>query len=251
MRCAKCRELISLAFDEDLSEGDRGRLVEHLTECADCRQHHAVLEQGRALLQEGLVEAPENLEWKVQLGIQRALRDSAAGVPQTRFGWGFWGRAAASATAMAAVVLFAGSYLLGPPTSPSSPGTPTDGQVMSQFAEGTQAADPTATPDLSGARPVTDFEVDAFGDGYGIRTVADQWSLGGVRENYPVAGRTANRERLSPYFGPRRTMTQSQVLHLRIVPTKLRTSSAASMARRASAELSAADSAAAQTQPRR
>ncbi len=227
MRCPKSRELISTAFDAELSEHDRCELVEHLATCEDCRTHHAVLEKGQTLLAEGLVDPPENFEWKVQLGIQRALRERATEVESTTFGWGFWGRTAATATTMAALVLLVGSFLMRgsevhAPGMASGEGGPA-ALVASLPEEGSAAA-----PDLSGARPVTDFEVDAFRSGYGIRTVADQQSIGSVGEHYPIAGRRVFRSSLHPYLTPATSNLPSQVLHLRIVPTKLRSAEASS-----------------------
>lgn len=222
MRCGRSRDLISEAFDVDLPEHQRQELLEHLSDCDDCRRHHEILERGRTLLHEGLVDAPETLEWNVQLGIQRALRERAQ-APAPGLGRSFWGRTVASAAAAAAVVVLVGGVLL------SDRGV--DPVAESAAPSSVAQREPAAEPDLSGARPVTDIEFgNAFSGDYGIRTVADQSTLGSLNRNYPMSGRRFHRsttaspewEQGSVYRLEGRIPTGSQVLHLRIVPPKLR-----------------------------
>lgn len=123
MRCRQAQRLISLALDEPLSEYDRSHLGQHLESCDACVHHRAVLLRGRELLSDGLAEPPENFEWKVQLGIQRALRAGAAAaelpVPRRRF----WLPVASSAAAVASVVIVAGAlWLKGEADVPSGTG---------------------------------------------------------------------------------------------------------------------------------
>ncbi len=39
MNCEHCRQLISVAVDQELTEGERGSLDEHLAQCSECAQY--------------------------------------------------------------------------------------------------------------------------------------------------------------------------------------------------------------------
>ena len=119
MRCNQAKELISLSMDEPIEEFDRSRLADHLANCADCLHHQEILLSSRELLHGGLQAPSENFEWKVQLGIQRQLREGARRLDPTPNHGRFWLPVAATAVAVAAVVLVSGSMLL--PGTSSSP----------------------------------------------------------------------------------------------------------------------------------
>lgn len=171
LRCSRAREWVSLALDDQLDEAGRVQLASHLMECEDCRQHQALLERGSAALRSHWAEPSENFEWRVQLGIQRALRDAAVG-PQ-RVAGSFWRPALASAAGVAALVVGLGSFLLldsNPPQgladrAPSAVQRPTASTMANLPVD-------AAVPDLSGAVPGKVFEFDATRDGFGIRTVS-------------------------------------------------------------------------------
>lgn len=153
LSCHFARERISASMDGELAPSQEQRLAEHLAECADCARHKLLLAKGSRALQEQLVPAPEALEWKVQLGIQRALRQQAAEreagparSPRPR-----WLPAAASAAAAAVVVLAVGLQFL--PSAPAG-GGPTAG-----------------LPELSGTRPVALPTTGA--PGWGLRPVSE------------------------------------------------------------------------------
>jgi hypothetical protein len=170
--CSRARELVSLGLDDLLDEVQRIELTAHLGQCEDCLKHQEVLERGRAALQNVLAEPSENFEWKVQLGIQRALRERAAAAERPT--GSFWRPALASAAAVAALVVGLGSWWLPDgavqPRSVSAPALGNAVPLGSSLVIDTEAAD--VVPDLSGAIPGRVFEMDATRDGFGIRTVS-------------------------------------------------------------------------------
>lgn len=171
MRCSKAREFISDALDSRLGESHALDLSRHLGDCPDCLRHQQVLTDGRALLRQEMVEPPENFEWKVQLGIQQALREKAAPAEPVA-GWRFWRPARASAAGVAAVVLVAGGLMLAPADrSPSGPDA-TSGSFRVADSPVEEAA--TARPDLSGGVRRQPLRINTASDGFGIRTVADE-----------------------------------------------------------------------------
>jgi len=106
MRCRQAQELLSLVLDEAAGEYDRNRLELHLDDCADCRAHRDVLVRGTEVLRSApMVEPSENFEWKVQLGIQRALRDSSTLREPDARPRRLWWTAATSAAVAAAIIL--------------------------------------------------------------------------------------------------------------------------------------------------
>lgn len=153
LSCHFARERISASMDGELAPSQEQRLAEHLAECGDCARHKLVLARGSRSLQDGLAPAPEALEWKVQLGIQRALRQQAAEretaalePPRRR-----WLPVAASAAAAAVLVLAVGLQLI-PSTGPGGASSP-------------------ALPQLGDARPVS---LPATGaPGWGLRPVSE------------------------------------------------------------------------------
>ena len=167
LRCSRAREWVGLSMDEELDEVQRVRLAAHLADCPDCRRHESILRQGREALRGQMAEPSENFEWKVQLGIQRALRERAAGAEAPRAS--FWRPALASAAAVALLVVGAGALWLGA-EGPAVPGT---GPVpASPTLARTSGDTEPAQPDLSGGVRGRVFEIDATREGFGIRTVS-------------------------------------------------------------------------------
>lgn len=121
MRCNQAKDLISLALDEPITEYDRSRLGDHLAACPDCLRHQDVLLQGREALQQGLVEPPDNFEWKVQLGIQRQLREGARQLEPSGLKRRFWLPAGVTTVAVATLVLVSGWILMPGPSADTGP----------------------------------------------------------------------------------------------------------------------------------
>lgn len=142
MRCHNAKSLISRSFDEPIKEFDRSQLEDHLQSCQDCATHLQVLDRGRELLHAGTQVAPsENFEWKVQLGIQKAMRDAARERYSISPRPAFWRPVLGGALGMAALVLVLGVSIL--PRLQSGPASE-QGAVLSEASE----------PDLGGAQPV-------------------------------------------------------------------------------------------------
>lgn len=140
MRCQHANQLISLALDEPLSEYDRQALASHLQQCPACTRHEQILARGREILQSAVVDPPDNFEWKVQLGIQKALRAGAREDFQPRTGR-FWLPLGVSATVVAVLVVVAGNVWLGG-------WTPVDSQAPVEIAS------TAGEPDLENAQAV-------------------------------------------------------------------------------------------------
>ncbi len=183
--CRRARSWISRALDDDLGETERVRLSEHIGGCAECRRHQEVLEQGRQWMRAAEAEPSENFEWKVQLGIQKALREQAAGGEDTAVVGGapsFWRPALASAAAVAVLVVMTGAWLL--------PGGSDTGQEPSLAEPGAGVAAPGVArtamptsgdePDLSGAVRGTPFEFGYENGRFGVRMVGGPGFSGDV-----------------------------------------------------------------------
>ena len=181
MRCQHAKDLISLSLDVEMPEFERSRLVTHLADCPDCRRHQEVLEQGRELMQKGMAHVPENFEWKVQLGIQRALRQRAAEESAAPARSAFWRPLVGSTLAVAAAVVLVGSFFLLPESGSGPIETFGDTSAASRLASGE-----SVEPDLSGAVRGSDLQVNMSDNRFGIRTVAGAVPLG---ESWP-AGRS-------------------------------------------------------------
>jgi len=122
MRCSKAQNLISLAMDESLAEPEGIALEHHLAACPDCVTYRQDLSRCREMLRETEMAPSASFEWKVQLGIQRALRESAAADtagPRRSF----WLPVGLSAALSAALVLAVGVALLGSEGGPADPGS--------------------------------------------------------------------------------------------------------------------------------
>lgn len=241
--CRRARAWISRALDDDLDEASRLRLEQHVGTCPECERHREVLQQGRMLLRSSEAEPSENFEWKVQLGIQRALRERAAAAedpsPSSR---GFWRPAVASAAAVALLVVGAGQVVLpggsGGDGAVSSPGTATLGTQVAVEAE------PEPEPDLSGGVPGDPIEFDAVTQRYDFTNVgsiddrfkSDSYSRprGGARldTSFPapdlfreVMSDAVPRVRAPGFFVPMGHDDGLPVLNLRIYGSRLRPSS--------------------------
>lgn len=146
MRCRAAKSLISRSFDEPIREYDRSRLEEHVQGCPDCATHVRVLERGRSLLQAATQVAPsENFEWKVQLAIQKALRQKAHESLELTPRRGFWQPLLLSTVGVASLVVVLGLLFL--PLRAEAP-------QSQQPAEISLAAD----PDLRGGQPIEIYD---------------------------------------------------------------------------------------------
>ncbi|MCP4573179.1 MAG: zf-HC2 domain-containing protein [bacterium] len=77
MRCSKAQSYLSQELDEQLPADVIGDLDRHLDVCSDCREYRADLVLGQRLLTAAEPELPENFDWKLQLRLNQALRESA------------------------------------------------------------------------------------------------------------------------------------------------------------------------------
>lgn len=110
MRCSKAQKLISAAMDGELSTQEGLFLARHLEECSGCRLYQEDLHACRVLLQESEMAPSANFEWKVQLGIRKALRE---GVAKNDSAPGrFWLPAGLSAVLSGVAVVLVGIWLL-------------------------------------------------------------------------------------------------------------------------------------------
>lgn len=112
MRCSKAQNLISLAMDQSLAPPEGVALEGHLRDCPGCVRYREDLLRCRELLQESEMAPSASFEWKVQLGIQKALREGAA-ARQEKKSRPFWLPAGLSAALTAALVLAAGLAWIG------------------------------------------------------------------------------------------------------------------------------------------
>jgi len=172
--CRRARTWISRALDDDLGETERVRLGEHIGACPECRRHQEVLEQGRQWMLAAEAEPSENFEWKVQLGIQKALRERAAEATDTAIvgeRWSFWRPAVASALAVTVLVVGMGAWLLpGDGTGTIGDGRDVEAPVGATSLVGARTVG-EEEPDLSGAVRTNPFEIDVTDGDFGIRTV--------------------------------------------------------------------------------
>jgi len=77
MRCTKAREYLSRHLDDNLPPRETGELDRHLDDCAECRTYRSDLRIGQRLLAATEPELPENFDWKLQLQLNRTLREAA------------------------------------------------------------------------------------------------------------------------------------------------------------------------------
>lgn len=109
MNCRRCQDWISLELDGQLAPSHVAALQEHLQDCADCRAYREDLQIGLRMLQATEPQLPENFDWKLQLGLSRAMREAAQEGhpwPERPSSWRQWfGRAGISAACGLAAVL--------------------------------------------------------------------------------------------------------------------------------------------------
>lgn len=128
MRCTKAQEYLSLEMDGALPPDVTGDLQDHLDDCGDCREYRQDLQLGRRLLAATEPALSENFDWKLQLRLNQALKETAGEVaypwtdqPADRWTW-FRNFGAATAMGLAAVLAFA--VFLGPLGESPAPVTP-------------------------------------------------------------------------------------------------------------------------------
>jgi hypothetical protein len=109
MKCSRIREWISQEMDGQLAPRHVASLQDHLETCRDCREYRSDLQVGMRMLKATEPELPENFDWKLQLGLNRALREAAQEQhpwPQAGGSWRSWlGRASVAAACGLAAVL--------------------------------------------------------------------------------------------------------------------------------------------------
>jgi hypothetical protein len=124
MKCNKAQEWMSLEMDGRLTPEHVPLLQQHLTACGACRGYRDELLVSRRLLRATTPTLPESFDWKLQLRLNRALREAAgqASYPLTQPAatWRRWfARAGVSATlglaAVLALALFLPSMVVAPP----------------------------------------------------------------------------------------------------------------------------------------
>lgn len=143
MRCSKAQSYLSQELDEQLPADVTGDLDRHLDTCAACREYRADLAVGQRLLAAAEPELPDNFEWKLQLRLNQALRESAG---EHLFPWqeeeqatrwaflrSFGAAAAVGLAAVLALAVFMGPQGIGLPvdTGPVAVTTAPAGRIVS------------------------------------------------------------------------------------------------------------------------
>ena len=117
MRCNKAQEYLGLDLDGVLPPDATGPLTSHLDACGECRQFREDLLMGRRILKATEPELPENFDWKLQLRLNQALKETAGEVaypweetPGDRWRWmrNFGSAAAVGMAAVLALAIFTG-----------------------------------------------------------------------------------------------------------------------------------------------
>ncbi len=132
MRCSKAQLLISAAMDGEITAPEGIALGEHLDACSDCRRYQEDLLGCHRLLQESELAPSAQFEWKVQLGIRKALRKEAAR-DEERAPGRFWTPVGWTAALSASLVILLGLWLLpgGGGQDPAGPGPASRGWASS------------------------------------------------------------------------------------------------------------------------
>ncbi|MCP4292496.1 MAG: hypothetical protein GY780_11770 [bacterium] len=137
MRCNKAQENLSLELDGVLPPDRTGALTSHLDGCGDCRKYRDDLLMGTRILQATEPELPDNFDWKLQLKLNQALKETAGEVaypwedkPRDRWSW-LRNFGSAAAVGMAAVLALA--IFFGPLNEPVPSG---GGQYSSPIVQG-------------------------------------------------------------------------------------------------------------------
>ncbi len=117
MRCNKAQEYLSLELDGVLPPDATVQLTSHLDGCGDCQEFREDLLMGRRILQATEPELPDNFDWKLQLRLNQALKETAGEVsypweekPVDRYRWlrNFGSAAAVGMAAVLALAIFTG-----------------------------------------------------------------------------------------------------------------------------------------------
>lgn len=160
MRCSKAQEYLSLEMDGVLPPAVTTSLQEHLDACGDCRAYRGDLQLGRRLLTATEPSLSDNFEWKLQLRLNQALKETAGEVaypwadqPADSWAWvrNFGAAAAMGLAAVLAVAVFVGPF--GQPTPGPAPVSVTRSASLSgdrlplesRFAVGGQLGRPVST----------------------------------------------------------------------------------------------------------
>jgi Putative zinc-finger len=164
MRCKKAQEYLGLDLDGVIPPDVTVEVTNHLDGCTDCREFREDLLLGRRILQATEPELPENFDWKLQLRLNQAIKETAGEVaypweekPADRWRW--WRNfGSAAAVGMAAVLALA--IFTGPNTQPT----------VFPVASVQQA------PSLGGDRLPLDQKYN-FGNGFGRSVSSNKTSL--------------------------------------------------------------------------
>jgi len=117
MRCNKAQEYLGLELDGVLPPEATGKLTSHLDSCGECREFRADLLMGRRILKATEPELPDNFDWKLQLRLNQAIKETAGEVaypweenPVDRWRWlrNFGSAAAVGMAAVLALAIFTG-----------------------------------------------------------------------------------------------------------------------------------------------
>ena len=118
MRCNKAQEYLGLDLDGVLPPDSTIELTKHLDSCGECREFREDLMMGQRLLNATEPELPENFDWKLQLRLNQALKETAGEVaypweenPVDRGRWlrNFGSAAAVGMAAVLALAIFTGT----------------------------------------------------------------------------------------------------------------------------------------------
>jgi hypothetical protein len=94
MKCNKAKEWLSLEMDGRLAPQYVPPLQQHLSGCDACRAYRDDLQISRRLVQATGPTLSDSFDWKLQLRLNRALReaarDASAPWPQPAVGWRHW-----------------------------------------------------------------------------------------------------------------------------------------------------------------
>ncbi len=117
MRCNKAQEYLGLDLDGVLPPDATVQLTSHLDGCSECREFREDLLMGQRILKATEPELPENFDWKLQLRLNQALKETAGEVSYPweektvdRLRWlrNFGSAAAVGMAAVLALAIFTG-----------------------------------------------------------------------------------------------------------------------------------------------
>lgn len=129
MRCRKAQEFLSLEMDGALPPDATVDLQEHLDSCPACREYRQEIHLGRRVLAATEPTLSENFDWKLQLRLNQALKETAGEVAYPWHEPGLdrwsWLRNFGTAAAMGLAAVLAVAVLTGPVEQPGEPVTST------------------------------------------------------------------------------------------------------------------------------